>query len=149
MGDRPISFFKIACLLLISPARIVRDFLAHFALGHLTSDTTACSSFKVAAMHRLFHRQRPVWPNPEESTGSEFLDYQSKGMRCFETTGPVLELYQSKLLPTICKLLTDNQEEIERGETKHCCVGYGIYMVGNAPETSIPTIIIASLSVKK
>lgn len=97
-------------------------------------------------MDRVLRRRKPVWPNPEDSIGREFLDWRIKGVRCFEATGPVCDIYKDILLPAINKLLAKNKEDLERGETKHLSVGYGMFMVGVKASKATPTVIIASLS---
>lgn len=92
----------------------------------------------------LFESAKERWVDPQKSIGRP-CELKFKGTRCWEVTGPALEVF-NKLSPAIDKLLADNQELLEQGEPKPRVVSFNMWMEGNRPCSAQPVIVFSSKS---
>lgn len=92
----------------------------------------------------FFDSKKPSWLDPERSTGRR-SELKFKGTECWEVTGPALDVF-NKLAPAIDKLLADNQESLEQGESKPRGVMFNMWMEGRKPSSAQPVIVFSSKS---
>ena len=84
-----------------------------------------------------------TWPDPERSIGRECS--KISGLRCWEVTGPALEIMNKLSIP-IKEMLDNYQEILEQGELKPRAVSFHMWMIGNAASAANPTIVFSSKS---
>ena len=68
-----------------------------------------------------------------------------KNTECWEVVGPARELFDS-IASAIDKLLEDNQESLEQGESKPRGISFNMWMEGSKPSSAQPIIVFSSKS---
>ena len=68
-----------------------------------------------------------------------------KNTECWEVVGPARELFD-RIAPAIDKLLEDNQESLEQGESKPRGISFNMWMEGSRPSSAQPIIVFSSKS---
>lgn len=91
----------------------------------------------------MFMSSKSMWPDPEQSIGRECS--KISGLRCWEVTGPALEIINKLSIP-IKEMLDNHQEILEQGELKPRAVSFHMWMIGSAASAANPTIVFSSKS---
>ena len=86
---------------------------------------------------------KSAWPDPEQSIGRECS--KISGLRCWEVTGPALEIMNRLSIP-IKEMLDNYQDILEQGELKPRAVSFHMWMIGSAASAASPTIVFSSKS---
>ena len=86
---------------------------------------------------------KSTWPDPERSIGRECS--KISGLRCWEATGPALEIMNKLSIP-IKEMLDNYQEILEQGELKPRAVSFHMWMIGTVASAANPTIVFSSKS---
>jgi hypothetical protein len=94
----------------------------------------------------LFESQRPLWPAPEDSVGSNCQYVGS--LVAWEVVGPALEVME-KLAVEIGALLEKHKDSLEHCEDKPRTISYNMWMVGSRPTCAEPTLVFSSKSRRK
>ena len=91
----------------------------------------------------IFTASKSTWPDPEQSIGRECS--KISGFRCWEVTGPALEIINNLSIP-IKEMLDNHQEILEQGELKPRAVSFHMWMIGSVASAANPTIVFSSKS---
>ena len=98
------------------------------------------------SMPSIFDNKNPAWPDPEQSIGKECLSIGD--LRCWLPIGPALTAFEV-LAKDLQKLLDDHKDDLKQGEPKPRGMSFKMLMTGSKPESSNPTIVFSSKSLRQ
>ena len=106
------------------------------------SDIMGLPTLLRAATFKLESKNH-CWPQPELSIGQKRANVS--GLDCWEVAGPALALWKEIAKP-IAKVLDENRELIEQGESKPRPILLRMWMIGRNIESATPNLVIVSRS---
>ena len=98
------------------------------------------------SMPLIFDHKNAAWPDPEQSIGEECLSIGD--LRCWLPIGPALAAF-GVLAKDLQKLLDNHKDALKQGEPKPRGMSFKMLMTGCKPESSSPTIIFSSKSLRQ
>lgn len=94
----------------------------------------------------MFNIKTSTWPNPEQSIGKECLSMGS--LKCWLPIGPALAAFKV-LAKDIKHLLNKHKDALKQGEGNPRAVSLSMWMTGSKPESSSPSIVFSSKSLRQ
>ena len=98
------------------------------------------------SMPLIFDHKSSVWPYPEQSIGEECL--RVGGLKCWLPIGPALAAFEV-LSKDLQDLLDKHKDALKQGEAKPRAISFSMWMIGSKPESSNPTIVFSSRSLRQ
>ena len=98
------------------------------------------------SMPSIFDHKSSVWPDPEQSIGEECL--RVGGLKCWLPIGPALAAFEV-LSKDLQDLLDKHKDALKQGEPKPRAISFNMWMIGSKPESSNPTIVFSSKSLRQ
>ena len=101
------------------------------------------------SMPLIFEQKGSVWPDPEQSIGEECEECLSiGGLKCWEPIGPALAAFEV-LSKDLQDLLGKHKDALKQGEPMPRGISFNMWMIGSKPESSTPTIVFSSKSLRQ
>ena len=94
----------------------------------------------------MFNNRTSTWPDPEHSIGEECLSIGD--LRLWLPIGPALAAFKV-LAKDLQKLLDMHKDALKQGEPLPRSIAFSMWMIGRHPESSNPTIVISSKSLRQ
>ena len=98
------------------------------------------------SMPLIFDHKNAAWPDSEQSIGEECLSVGD--LRCWLPIGPALTAFEV-LAKDLQKLLDKHKDALKQGEPKPRGISFNMWMIGSKPESSNPTIVFSSKSLRQ